>query len=142
MGLATALTRLATWAPAGVTTVYALGAAPAPVMAAALPALLIELGQSDRGLRPLDVGGAAGRVSVGVIHRLLVDGVAVGRPQDNPLAAVALVDAYLTAARADWDLNGSLLQPLEIQSVEFGLIVYGGAAYYGVSFFHRWVLAL
>lgn len=141
MGLAIALTQLATWTVSGV-TVFALGAAPAPLPGSSLPALVIELGQGEKGLRPLDVGGAAGRVQVGIIHRLLVEGAALGRPQDNALAAVALVDTYLTAARADWDLNGSLLQPLEIQDIQFGLIPYGSATYYGVSFFHRWMLAL
>lgn len=143
MTLKAAVDQLGTWAVTGVTTNIGLDDFAGAIPEASLPALLVRLSQwpPSGGGKPFDLGLSTAAVTVQVEHLLILQGAAMARPQDA-YNLLALIDNYITKVKADWRLNSTLLEPLKIISVQCGLIVVAGAAYYGATFRHEWLLAL
>jgi len=149
MSYALALERLGILEVAGVATHLPLGAVPAALWRAQLPALL---------LTPLDVEGqpffdkggqafqassfAAGPhlASAQANHLLFV---APSQPALGPhLPRLAqLIDAYLLALKANPTLGGALASPARVH-LEARLLTWGGVDYLACIFRHHWELAL
>lgn len=140
-----AITKLAAVAVSGVTTSYDLDGVPDVLPAADLPALIPAFpegsGPDDApGLATLTYDGSAWRAGLTVEH------VLYWTPawSDAGLQAVLpdlldAVDAYLEAISADGTLDETLGQPLEIERVAIGEMVYAGVTFYGARFRHRWM---
>ncbi len=138
---AQALSNLAELAVPGVTS-YALADAPARLGGAQLPALLIlpELSGDAPGLEPNRFSPGDGRITVQVVHALLLAPVASGLGARGSYPALApLVDAYLSALAADSTLGGALAVPLRAH-LRWGVLRYGDLDYFGASFAHTWIL--
>jgi hypothetical protein len=149
-----ALAALAALEIAGVRANYGPDAPPVALAPAALPALIATpLAQSGQRLfaeqsdafAPLAFHDGPRHAHLTAMHLLLAapapatagEPVAAGRQGD----LVTLIDAVLAALRDDLTLGGLLAEPLRL-TVESGVFRYGGAAYLGCAFRHRWVLAL
>lgn len=130
MGLTTILANLAGLTVTGV-TVYALGGTPERIAYENMPCLIFSL-EGERTLAlPFDVGGSAAAVSVEVEWLLLVGGI--GFPKtDLYTGAVTALENVIAALSADLHLSGSLVEPLALPRIRFGVIERAGMMYYGV----------
>jgi hypothetical protein len=140
---AQALSNLAALAVPGVTS-YALADAPARLSGAQLPALLIlpELSGEAPGLEPNRFSPGNGRITVQIVHALLLAPVSAGLGARGSYPALAaLVDAYLTTLAADPTLGGALAVPLRAH-LRWGVLRYGDLDCFGASFAHSWILQI
>jgi hypothetical protein len=149
MSYALALQRLAQLSVAGVARNYAPDELPAPLSPALLPCLLTT--PLDLNTRSLFREGAQGfiaqafsgglhRVEAQALHVLVVAPRLMGTGERQHLLALAeLMDAYLSALKADVLLGGALAQPAQVQ-IEPQLLSLGGVEYVSCAFRHRWVL--
>jgi len=140
-----AITNLAGIGVSGVTTSYDLDGAPDVLPAADLPALIPAF---PAGRGPDDLPGLATLTYDGSawLAGLIVEHVLYWTPawSDAGLGAVLpalvdAVDAYLSAVSTDGTLDGELGQPLEIERVEVGVMIYAGVKFYGARFRHKWL---
>lgn len=146
-----ALNALAALTIPGVLVSYTLDTLPETPNRARLPALLALPGDLDRdglfrergdGLHQVTLDGVAHAVGCTATHLLLTAPVSAGAGMRSALPGlVTLIDAYIATLAADMTLGGALAQPAQV-AIEPGQFTYGGVAYHGCAFRHRWVLAL
>lgn len=148
MSLQDALNALATLPISGVNA-YGVGALPATVQRAALPALLtVPFDLPDLPTLPSDGLTAATftqgstHAQIGVTHLLLLTTTEAAQPMRATLPAlIAYVDAVLAAYAADPLLGDTLAEPLRVR-VALGVYAWGGSSYYGCALRHVWLLRL
>jgi hypothetical protein len=138
---------LASLAVSGVATSYDLDDLPPVLASADLPALVPAfpagvgmIGEEEQGLAALTYDGSAWLAALHADHFLYwsPEGAGAGPAEALP-ALLDAVDAYLAALSADGTLGGALHAPLAVERVQVGVFEYGGAAYFGARFRHRWV---
>lgn len=145
----TALTGLAALTVAGVTHNYDVDVAPERLARAQLPALLVIPGETPderlakergRGFVAIAFSSGARSVEFSVTHLLLTAPVNSGTGARSHLPnLIDLIDAYFTMLGSNLTLSGALLEPARVR-VEPGLFTYGGIAYHGCAFHHRWLI--
>jgi hypothetical protein len=141
MTLAQAVDRVGTWTITGWTNLGMDDISGAPAQQI-LPAMLLLPGIIPKNpTQAFDIGLSSAAVVVAMDHIVFSSGIALKRPQARTYDQIALVDAYIAKVKTDWLLNGYLLEPMQF-TVSFDNIVFGGQIYTGITFNHRWVLAL
>jgi hypothetical protein len=148
MSLQDALNALAALPISGVNA-YGVGALPATVQRAALPALLVvPFDLPDLPTLPSDGLTAATFVQgsthaqISVTHLLLLTTTEAAQPISATLPAlIAHVDAALAAYAADPLLGDTLAEPLRVR-VALGVYTWGGSRCYGCALRHVWLLRL
>lgn len=149
MSYALALQRLAQLSVAGVLHNYTPADLPVPLSPALLPCLLttpLDLNQRSlfregaQGFIAHAFSGGLHRVEAQALHVLVVAPRWHGTSEREHLGRLAsLMDAYLSALKADVRLGGALAQPAHVQ-IEPQLLTLGGLEYVACAFRHRWVL--
>jgi hypothetical protein len=140
MSLKLAIDRLGVLSVTGVTN-FGLDDTPGMIHKNDLPALVIDLATSGgAGIQSANIGHSKAETTVAFFHRLLVDMPRAKVSQELIYQSLAHVDNYFTAIKGDMTMNGNLSQPLRVLSISFGWIDWYGVKYYGVSFYHNWVL--
>lgn len=148
-----ALDQLALLSVSGVQTHFAIESVPETLRRGQLPTLLVLpietqtarsrlFQERGEGFEVMPFPAGPRTASLNVTHLLLVSPRAAGvglSGQIPPL--VDLIDAYFMALADDLTLNGTLLEPPQVQ-IEPGVFEYGGVEYTGCAFRHRWVVAL
>lgn len=149
----TALDQLALLSVSGVQTHFDIESVPDSIRRGQLPALVVlpvETASGGRRLFPergeaFEVVGFTGGPRTAtflVTHLLLLAPLAVGESAGSRNGSlIDLIDDYFSALAADVTLGGTLLEPTQVQ-IEPGVFDYGGVAYTGCAFRHRWVVAL
>lgn len=150
MSYQNALTALAGLAVSGVVQHYGIDAIPDTPLRGALPALLVlpldfqenhQLQAAGQGYEALAFSSGAASITYSVTHLLLVAPVGQSKGSRAHLPAlVARIDAYFAAWRTNPTLNGTLREPAQVR-VEPGIFTFGGVAYYGCAFRHRWLIS-
>lgn len=148
MGLRTALDNLATLTVTGIAQHYAIDALPEQIQRAQLPALLVQVidtqerlfQERGKGFETVAFDGGARSVTYAVLHLLLMAPLESGAGMRSHLPGlVDAIDAYFTALATDIRLGGALLEPPHVK-VEPGIFQLGGVEYVGCAFRHTWLI--
>lgn len=133
MGLATILGNLAALTVSGV-TVYTLANTPVAPPPDKLPCLLFDMEGERTTAVAYDVGGSEQVITVEVQWLLVI--APIGYPlADSYVTAVAKLELVFAALVVDAYLSDSLVEPLVLPRIRFGLIERAGRMFYGVRLY-------
>jgi hypothetical protein len=146
----TALTNLSNLSVSGVLHNYDVDDAPAALMRAHLPALLVMpvsvpdvrmFKDRSEGFQAVAFANGARTITYSVTHLLLIAALTSESSKRHLPTLVDLIDNYFTALKADLTLGGTLLEPAEV-AVEPGIYTHGSAKFYGCALRHTWKLEI
>jgi hypothetical protein len=148
MSLRTALDNLAMLNVAGIAHHYSIENLPDQVQRAQLPALLIQVidtqerlfQERGKGFSTVAFHQGARSVTYAVLHLLLIAPLESGTGMRSHLPSlIDGMDAYFSALGDDVRLGGALLEPAQVK-VEPGIFHLGGVDYVGCAFRHTWLI--